>query len=371
MLRNTLLFLVVTLFLSTSAVAGPFEIAPELHRDLNDQRLLLGETMKELDQLGKQILVAKSDRRAAMASVRRLENEIEQTKAKLEKMQEFDRDNPGAISPEQLRDAESRNRQASRALEEARGKVSGADVKINALSASASEKYAEFLRLQKSFERDVGRVVDSQLQERLRALQMKKEVQATERVACGEDSIPVCKERSKKAAELRASEMGSVVFVNSLTEVKNFKLSREELRSEVQATLSNKVFSNQHMVGETEYETTIKANVEPVIGDTLREQMASAIRSQVYDVVGGRIDFSQVQNPSQFADGVREADEDEEVAPVKSAKSKKKKAVPKEVVQEEAVQEEVVEQEAPQEEAPRQQAPAPAPRKREKPTFTF
>jgi hypothetical protein len=204
----------------------------------------------------------------------------------------------------------------------------------------------------------VDRVVETQLQERLRVLQVKKEVTVTEKVACGDDSIPVCKERSKKAAEQKASETGSVVFVNSLTEVKNFKLSKEDIRSEVQATLSNKVFTNQHMVGETEYETTITANVEPAIGDSLREQMAGAVRSQVYDIIGGRIDFSQVQNPAQqTADSGQDS---EDVAPVRPSKGKKKAVV-------------VEEQPAPQEAAPPQPAPTPVPVRRriEKPTFTF
>ncbi len=358
--RNALLVLSVALLPSAAAFAASFTIAPELLGDLRDQRVLLAGKVKELDEVSKQIVVSQADKRSATVSIRRLESDTEQAKTKLEKLQEFDRDNPGTISQEQLRAAEDQNRQAFRALKDAKDRKSGAETRINALNVEASTKYAEFLRLQKSFERDVDRVVDTQLQERLRVLQVKKEVSVTERVACGDDSIPVCKERSKKAAELKATEMGSVVFVNSLTEVRNFKLSKEEIRSEVQATLSNKVFSNQHMVGETEYETTITANVEPAIGDALREQMAGVIRSQVYDTVGGRIDFSQVQNPSQYSDVAQESDEP---VPAKPAKGKKKKVVQEEVVEE---------QPAPQEAAPRQPAPAPAPvRRLERPTFTF
>jgi hypothetical protein len=105
------------------------------------------------------------------------------------------------------------------------------------------------------------------------------------------------------------------------------------------------------MVGETEYETTITASVEPVIGDGLREQMAAAIRAQVYDKVGGKIDFSQVQDPSQSDSGYAE----DEPKPTRNAKKK--------VVQEEEVEEQP---------APRQPAPAPAPvRRLEKPIFTF
>jgi len=356
LLRNSRRVLAVALLSSSCAFAGSFVIAPEQLGDLRDQRALLASKVKELDAVSQQIAVAQADRRAASSSIRHLESDNQQAKDKLEKLQAFDRDNPGTISQEQLRAAEDQNRKAFAALRAARDKKDGAESQINSLSVDASEKYAEFLRLQKSYERDVDRVVDTQLQQRLSALQVKKEVTVTEKVACGDDSIPVCKERSKKAAELKASETGSVVFVNSLTEVKNFKLSKEEIRSEVQATLSNKVFSNQHMVGETEYETTITANVEPAIGDSLRDQMADAIRNQVYDIVGGKIDFSQVQNPAQLAADSGQGDD--EVVPVKPSKNRKKK-----------VADPVDEQPAVQEEAPPQ--PAPVRRRIEKPTFTF
>ncbi len=360
MMRKSSMVLAIAMLSSNGVLAASFKIEPQQLHDLRDQRVLLADKVKELDDVNKQILIAQADRRAAMTSIGRLQGESEQAKMKLEKLQEFDRDNPGTISQEQLHAAEDQNRDAFRLLKEAKDKKVAAETRINALNVDASTKYADFLRLQKSFERDVDRVVDEQLQERLAAVQVKKEITATEKVACGDDSIPVCKERSKKAAELKATEMGSVVFVNSLTEVKNFKLSKEELRSEVQATLSNKVFSNQHMVGETEYETTITATVEPVIGDTLREQMAGAIRSQVYEMVGGRMDFSQVQNPSQ-ATAYGEPG-GEETAPSKSSRGKKKKAAE-------------AEEPAPQEAEP-QPAPVPAPaprpvRRLEKPTFTF
>ncbi len=357
--RKLVMALAVAILSTTCTFAASFSIDQQQLHDLRDQRVLLTSKVKELDEVNKQITVAQADRRAAIASIRRLEGENEQARAKLEKLQEFDRDNPGTISQEQLHAAEDQNREAFRLLKEAKDKKVAAETRINVLNVDASTKYADFLRLQKSFERDVDRVVDEQLQERLRAVQVKKEISATEKVACGDDSIPVCKERSKKAAELKATEMGSVVFVNSLTEVKNFKLSKEELRSEVQATLSNKAFSNQHMVGEAEYETTITATVEPVIGDTLREQMAAVIRSQVYEMAGGKIDLSQVQNPSQPAAAAGEP-EGEEASTAKPVRAKKKKAAE-------------VEEQPPQEAAP-QQAPAPAPRpvrRLEKPTFTF
>ena len=368
--RSSLMVLVALVFSLGQAVAAPIVIAPEQIRDLKDQRALLGAQIKKLDNISKQIASVQAEKSAAKASVQQQEAESKEARTKLEKLQNFDRDNPGEISPTTLNAAVDRNKQAFAALKEAKEHVVNADARINSLSSEASTQYAEFLRLQKSFERDVSRVVDGQVDEQIRVLQVSKDVEVTERVPCGDDSIPVCKERSKKAAELKATERGSVVFVNSFTEVKNFKLSKEELRSEVQATLTNKVFSNQHMVGETEYETTIKATVVPAISGSLREQMAGAIRSEVYAVVGGKIDYSQVQDPSKFSSTMVEAQPDEEAPPppVKPAKSKKRKVV--EVVEDQdAAQEAARQEEARQEEARRRAARSPKPKAVFQPTF--
>lgn len=357
-LRCTLIILAVLALTPGHVIAGSIAIAPDELRDLKEQRALLGAKIKELDNIGKQIAAVQAEKSSARASIRRQEAESNEARIKLEKLQNFDRDNPGEISPKQLNAAVDRNKQAFGALKEAKESLARADSKINSLVSEASGQYAEFLRLQKSFERDVSRVVDVRVDEQIRVLQVAKEVEVTERVACGDDSIPVCKERSKKAAELKATERGSVVFINSFTEVKNFKLSKEELRSEVQATLTNKVFSNQHFVGDSEYETTIKASVVPAISPALREQMAGAIRSDVYAVAGGRIDYSQVQNPSQLVSSAQAEAEDvgEVPPPVMPARAKKNI--------EPAYQEPPVQAEPPP-------PPPRAPRKLEKPTFTF
>jgi len=354
-MMHKVLFYFLMIFLSSGfTFAEQFKIDQELLGDLRSQRYLLDRSVKDVDNVSKQIAVAKADKRSAESSIRRLGAESEKNKNKLEKLQEFDRDNPGTITREKMRAAEEQNRESYSKLQKARQRKSNAEIKLNELEVEASVKNAEFLRLKKSFERDVGRVVDTQLQIRLRELRQKKKVTVTEKVACGDDSIPVCKERSKKAAELKASERGSVVFVNSLTEVKNFKLSKDELRSEVQAILSNKIFSNQHLVGETEYETTITANVEPAIGRKLREQMEGSIQAQVYNVVGGSRDLSGVQT-SPISDS-----DYEEPAPVRANKPAREiEDAPKEFVEKEPV-------------APKRESPArSAPRKNIRPTFTF
>jgi hypothetical protein len=355
--HKSLVNFVLCAFIFGYAYGGKLVIAPETLKDLSEQRALLGESIKKLDEINRKVATAKSDISTANDSVRFFEKENKKAKVNLEKKQAYDRDNPGEIV-EQLRAAEEKNIETSRALGEAKEKRAIYESELIAHNKLAARQHNEFLKQQKSFEREVDRAVDIGLQDKLQTLQVSRMVEATERVPCGNDPIPVCKERSKKAAEQKASEQGSVVLINSLTEVKNFKLTKDELRSEVRATLSNKTFSNQHLIGETEYETTVTANVEPVVGETLREQIADNIRSDIYRMVGGRVDYSLVQDP----------DEEEAAQPLKRSASrsgaeKKRKAPQEEAQQEEAPQEEATQQE----EAPVQRAP----RKLEKPMFTF
>jgi hypothetical protein len=362
MFRN---YLISILFVWSGQVcAGSFSIAEQQLKDLRAQRSELADKVKKIEGVGVKIEAKLSEKKSASASAIRLETESKQAKLKLEKLQDFDRENPGDITAEQLRAAVDRNKQAFRQLKEAKEKIIEADATINnVLVVEAENNYADFKRLKSSFERDVDRVVDAQLQDRIRNIQVSKEVVVTERVSCGEDSISVCKERSKKAAEQKASERGSVVFVQSMTEVKNYQLSKEELRSEVQANLTDKVFSNQHIVGEADYETTIKASVTPVISDNLRKQMADNLRTEVYSMVGGKVEL--VKNPSEKivfdASKANNAQGEEEKEPLPVKKSK-----PKPIVIEEDEEPAVI--------VRRRAAPAPTPAQPSKPampSFSF
>lgn len=301
--RTLYLFFGLVFLLPTYVYAAASSISPEQQRELTRKNDQIKAAVKELDDIGKEMVVAKAKDDAAIDSIDRLELESEQATARLEALQKIDRETPDTIAPEKLQKAEDANKQAISALNNAKARRNEYAAEVGALNGKAIEKYAEFERQERSFERDVDTIVNAQVDQRILSLQSAKEVVVTARVACGDETVKQCKERSVKAAELAASEQGSVVFVTSLTEVKNFKLSKDELRSEVQATLTNKEVVKQQMFGEAEaYETTLKAKVEPVIGDSLHDRMAEGIRAEIYALVGGQVDYTQVQNPATSSD---------------------------------------------------------------------
>ncbi|MDP2805127.1 MAG: hypothetical protein Q8O24_04225, partial [Gallionellaceae bacterium] len=108
-----------------------------------------------------------------------------------------------------------------------------------------------------------------------------------------------------------------------------FKLSKEEVRSEVSATLSNKEVISQKMIGEAEgWEASIKAKVDPVIGDALRDQMAEGVRAEIYSAVGGKVDPSQVRNPatSEEYEAPKQVKEKERKVPEADSRAARKAA---------------------------------------------
>lgn len=297
--RDILLYSGFTFLSITYVSAAPSLVSPEQNGELNKKNAQIKVAVRELDDIGKELIVARAKQNAGSDTIERLELESDQAAVRLETLQKIDRESPDTIAPEKLSAAKDKNRQAILALNAAMTERDEYAAEAGRLKGRAIEKYAEFRMLERSFERDVDTVVNAQTDQRISSMHTAKEVVVTTRTSCGDEPIKQCKERSLKAAELAASEQGSVVFVTSLTEIKNFKLSKDELRSEVHATLSNKEIIKQQMFGEGEaYETTLKATVVPVIGDTLREQIAEGIRAEVYALAGGQVDYTQVRDPS-------------------------------------------------------------------------
>ncbi len=306
---------VCVLLLPFSSMAANSSLSSSQMSDLSDKNSQIKAKISELDEIAKKIVAAKARKRSAVDSIDRLEEESDAALAKLEKLQQIDREDPEAIAPEKLAAAKDANRKIKASLKTANESKDSASEDLKSLNNSANENYEEFKRLQNAFERDVDTAVTSQVDRQIRAMQVAKEVTGFGRVSCGDDPPKVCKERALKAAEQDASEKGSIVFVNSFTEIKNFKLSKEEVRSEVSATLSNKEVVSQKMIGEAEgWESVIKAKVEPVIGDSLRDQMAEGTTAEIYSAVGGKVDYAQVRNPASL---------DEEEAPKRKEKERK------------------------------------------------
>ncbi|MCR4303544.1 MAG: hypothetical protein NUV63_04855 [Gallionella sp.] len=295
--RIVLMLLVSGQLLMVSTLADAAVVTTSSLSELSSERTALLAKMKELDASKSRIATLKAERSTADDSVRLAQTRNREARDNLEKKQKYDRENPGEIT-DKLREAEEQNKQAATALKLAKENLSRIESNLIAANATASAQYVEFKRLQQSFEGHLKALVETQVQSEVVKLQVAKVVVTKGVVSCGDDGIRVCKDKSKKEAEKNATEQGSIIDFSAFTEVKNFQLSKEEILSEVHATLSNEEVLSQKIVDESSAVTEIRVKVEPVISLNLRHRIADGIRDDLLARLGGRVDFSDVIDPS-------------------------------------------------------------------------
>ncbi|MDH5765466.1 MAG: hypothetical protein OEZ38_05555 [Gammaproteobacteria bacterium] len=124
-------------------------------------------------------------------------------------------------------------------------------------------------------------IVNKELQTRIESIQISRDVTATGKYTCTEINLSTCRERARKNAEQSAVEQGSSVFVNSMTEVKNFQLSKEVVRSEVGATLSNIKEVEKGWKGDDTWAVTITATVTPSLSGKIRNDMYATVENDL------------------------------------------------------------------------------------------
>lgn len=268
-------------------------LTPEEIQDLRAHRSKVENKLNEVADSHKLLATRQGEISSQREIIRLNKAADDKAKAHLAKLNAIELDAQGTVSEDKLQAARADYGRTSKALAAASTKLNDLESQLTNLNATAIRQNTEFDQLRRTYEDRVDVVVDRQVEERIRRMQVSKTVETTGVASCEEVKVSECKQLSLKNAELKASEMGSVVVVDSLTEVKNFKLTKEELRSEVRATLSNKEVLKQQMINDsTAFETKIRATVVPAIGTSLRQELKGATKSEVIARVGGPLNYS-------------------------------------------------------------------------------
>lgn len=297
-----------------STLVRAAEIAPADLSGLSYERATLLAKIKERDASQSRLAALQSERIAADKARLLAQAKSGDARDNLEKKQAYDRENPGEITTDKLREAEEQNRHAANALKAVKENLSRIDSNIIAANAMAVTQDAEVQHLQQTFDSRLNFLVDKHVQAQASALQVAKVVETKGVVSCGDDGIRVCKDKSKKEAEKNAIEQGSTIDFSSVTEVHNFQLSKEEIRSEVHATLSNEEVLAQKIIDESSAVTEIRVTVNPAISPSLRRRMAEAIREDLLVKLGGLNDVGATSAPQPDAEAAAAQRRDEEQA---------------------------------------------------------
>jgi hypothetical protein len=290
--RSSPLILVAACLFGGGALAQGSAVTQEEIRELRTMRSSLEAKLRALSKKSKAITAKQGEIDSTKASLSRLQAENDRAASRLATLQDVERKNPESIQPEKLRAAEDENRRTYRALSDARTRIGKLESELIDVRSSVVQENADFEQSRRSYESQIDSLTDREVEARIRAFQVKKTTEASGTASCDQLTLSACRQLSQKNAELKASEQGSVVVIDSMTEVRNFKLSKEELRSVVSATLSDVRVLDQKLVNEQYYQTRISATVVPAISPTLRQQLRDGARSELVAKAGGPLDYS-------------------------------------------------------------------------------
>ncbi len=265
-------------FVTTPAAALTDEIVREQQRTYNAE---LGKYKQTKDKLKR----LHSAMRAAKARLDGKSKKKEDSAATLEDIQHLDRKNPSLGLDDKVRTARKHNRHAFEEHLKAESEL----IKLRKEEIELDSKLNDAIIMLNSLAREIKRrseeVVVGKLEERLATFRKTTLVEGHAEVGCGEESLQKCQTRALRSAERDATEKGSIVIVQAATQIDNFQLTKDQVKTNVQARLTNIEVIKKGWVGDSSYQYHIRAQVTPVIGVLLTRQIKDSIIREMGIVV--------------------------------------------------------------------------------------
>lgn len=291
------------------AWAGPASAlsaqSPEL-TELAQIRARMVQQQDHVNSIRKQISEQEIEISRAKDALGRLDNERTKKSDDLEKLQALDRAAPQLGLGQKVLQAMSERDSAVQAHEDGKVRLRGLEQKREEITAEAAKATIDVRETERKFSDLLDAIVERELAARIQRMTVTKPVTAEATVPCGDESVERCKDRAVEKAKENAATMGSVVAVETVTEVVNFQLSKDQIRSEVGATLSGVEVLEARWAGDTGRYAKIRATVTPMVPTSLRQTMKDGIRREVLAGIGGetRMTFTPLPSaPSGSATG--------------------------------------------------------------------
>ncbi|MDX8393072.1 MAG: formylglycine-generating enzyme family protein [Mariprofundales bacterium] len=138
-------------------------------------------------------------------------------------------------------------------------------------TVTTQQRYAVLKQKRESLEQSLvilqGKLLVTQAQQQQKAniLKTVKIVTVRGEASCGNDSIKICKQHALEQAKRMAVEEGANTLINTLSEVENFTLITDKIRSNIQATILQYEILDTGFIGESGFFYLIRAKVKPKI----------------------------------------------------------------------------------------------------------
>lgn len=275
-----LMLLVSALLFSASAMADNNQRQLNKLQDYNQQ---LQQANDKVSKSKIRYETLKIQQTASQSKLRSLKTVVDEERKKLKDLRAAEEQFPKIDFSDQLSQQRSIWQKANREYLTHSEFVSALDGKIS----ESRTNYEIAVRQQKNIQHSInnisGDLANNELQKRLRNIQKSKRINIAVRETC---SLTVtkddCRDKARVKAERKASEKGSVVVVESVTEVKNFNLSKDEVRSRVKARISDiRVTKDSYDLTSDKTGWVVDYGISALVTPVVTAQMRDDLKNQI------------------------------------------------------------------------------------------
>ncbi|MCW8956547.1 MAG: hypothetical protein OQL09_06660 [Gammaproteobacteria bacterium] len=274
------MLLIAALFFSASAVADNNQRQLDQLQDYNRQ---LQQANDRVSKSKIRYETLKIEQAASQSKLRSLKVTVDDERKKLKDLRAAEEQFPNIDFTDQLSQQRAIWQKANREYLTHSEFVSALDSKINESRTNYDIAVRQQKNIQDSIDNISGQLANTELQKRLRSIQKSKRISIAVRETC---SLSVtkddCRDKARVKAERKASEKGSVVVVESVTEVKNFNLSKDEVRSRVKARISDiKVTKDSYDLTADKSGWVVDYAISALVTPVVTEQMMDDLKKQI------------------------------------------------------------------------------------------
>ncbi len=266
----------------------------QLYQTFNTARLAAIAARKQAER-------QQSDVAELKANLPKVDQEAVTANSKLKQLQDNERETPGSVKSEVMEAARKNHLQAQAAKKDAQANLDTAIGNYNrtvkeADSARLAEQHARAGYLAR-----FDQMASDLVTQRVNTLKKPQDnIETTAYKPCDDLAVKECKKAAQKEAERKAIEKGSIIVVDSITEIQNLTLKRDEVRSEVHGAISNlKIVSAVLKDDPAAYTITINTTVTPIITEPLLRGIHQSVRMDMSAQVGDGGLFVQQSAPYQ------------------------------------------------------------------------
>jgi predicted nuclease with TOPRIM domain len=275
--------LILTLLFSAQSVVAE----SPLQKQLNDYKFKYQQAVEEANKAKTNLQTRQIQLNSANSRLLTLEQERDAEDVKLDRLRATAKKMPGVDLYDQIRQQHDVVYEAGKRYADQAQTVKGLGERIAIDRTQYSIAMERQKGLQSSIEGILNQLAASEFKKRLDKINRSQTVKASVRETCSlQLTVQNCRDQARTKAERKAAENGSVVMVESVTEVKNFNMTKDEIRSRIKVSISNvKVERDEYNLTPDKtgwvVDYAIVATVTPVISSAMRKDMKAQIVSEI------------------------------------------------------------------------------------------